>query len=77
MNPSEAMSLSFQYKRTLKVYSHLRFIRSELLREIFNHKNWIHNPLSNFSVHANVDQIASVNASTWYSKPLFSKQFTQ
>ena len=32
----------------IKAYSHLRFIRRELLRELFrpyNHKKWAHNPL--------------------------------
>ena len=50
---------------SLRVHSHLRFIRRELLHQLFsphNHKKWVHNPLQNFSVHAKVDQIASVNA---------------
>ena len=35
-----------------------RFIRNELLRELFsprNHKKWAHHPLLNFSVHTEVD----------------------
>ena len=39
----------------------------ELLHELFspqNHEKWVHNPLLNFSVHAKVDQMASVNAPT-------------
>ena len=56
----------------VKVYSHLRFIRHQLLRELFsprNHEEWVCNPLLNFSVHAKVHQIASVHAysTTHYS----------
>ena len=49
---------------SLKLNSHLRFFRRELLCELFsprNRKKWVHNPLLNFSVHAIVDQIAGVN----------------
>ena len=51
----------------LRVYSHLKFIRRQLLCEIFSPHNcekWVHNPLLNFSAHTKVDQIASVNAPT-------------
>ena len=59
----------------VRVHSHLRFIRHEILRECFSqciHEKLVHNPLLNFSVQAKVDQIASVNVPT-----LFSKWFTQ
>ena len=49
----------------LMVHSHLKFIRHELLRELFsphNHEKWMHNSSLNFSVHKKVDQKASVNA---------------
>ena len=49
----------------LRLSSHLRFFRRELLHELFspcNRKKWVHNPLLNFSVHTIVDQIAGVNA---------------
>ena len=48
----------------LRLNSHLRFFRRELLRELFsprNRKKWVDNPLLNFSVHTIVDQIAGVN----------------
>ena len=51
----------------VRVHSHLRFIRHEILRERFsqcNHEKWLHNPILNFSVQAKVDQIASVNVPT-------------
>ena len=51
----------------VKVHSHLKFIRHEILRERFsqcNHEKWLQNPILNFSVQAKVDQIASVNAPT-------------
>ena len=49
----------------LRVHSHLRFIRRELLPKLVsprNHEKCVHNSLLNFSVHAKVDQITSVNA---------------
>ena len=49
----------------VRLNSHLRFFRRELLCELFNpcnHKKWVHNSLLNFSVHAIVYQIAGVNA---------------
>ena len=52
-------------KDRFRIHSHLRFIRRELLHELLsprNHKKWVPNPLLNFSVHAKVGQIASVNA---------------
>ena len=52
---------------TIMVNSHLRFIRRELLRELFsprNHKKWVHNPLLNYSVHAKVEKIAGLNIET-------------
>ena len=52
------------WKNSLRLNSHLRFFRRELLRELFsprNRKKWVDNPLLNFSVHAIVDQIAGVN----------------
>ena len=42
------------------VHSQLKFIRRKLLRPN-NCKKWVHNQLLNFSVQAEVDQIASVN----------------
>ena len=48
----------------VKVHSHVRFIRRKLLRKLSSPCNctkWVHNPLLIFSVHAKVDQIASVN----------------
>ena len=57
-----------------KLYSwgpiNLRFIRCELLHGLFrqcNHEKWLHNPLLNFSLHAKVDQIASVSATAQFS----------
>ena len=50
--------------RTLRVYSHLPFIRCELLRELFNpcnRKKWPHKPLLNFSVQSKFCQTTSVN----------------
>ena len=50
---------------SVRLNSHLRLFRRELLRELFrprNRKKWVHNPLLNFSVCAIVDQIAGVNA---------------
>ena len=47
----------FAQSRRLRVHSHLRFIRRELLRELFspcNHEKWVHNPLLDFSVPAKV-----------------------
>ena len=58
------------YAHFLKVHSHLRFIRRELLCKLFsprNRKTWVPNPLLNFSVYAKVDQITSLNAFTSYS----------
>ena len=52
-------------KLSVKVHSKLRFVRHGLLRELFsphNHNKWVHNPLLNFSVHAKVDKITSVDA---------------
>ena len=52
---------------TLKVHLHLKFIRRELLRELFsphNRKKWAHNPLLTFSVQAKVDHKVSVNVHT-------------
>ena len=49
----------------IRLNSHLRFFRRELLHELFsprNHKKWVHNPLLNFSVHPIVEKIAGVNA---------------
>ena len=54
----------------VRVHSHMRSIRRGLLRELFcwcNHENGYYIPLLNFSVHAKIDQIASVNAPTQYS----------
>ena len=51
-------------KKYLRVHSQLRFTRHELLREFFSRcdrEKWIHNPLFDLSVQANVDQIVSVN----------------
>ena len=45
----------------MKLNSHLRFFKRELLLELFSLRNR-KNPLLNFSVHAIVDQIAGVNA---------------
>ena len=58
---------SLNESRSLTASSHLRFIRRELLLELFspyNQEKWVHNPLLNLSVHAEVDQIASVNVPT-------------
>ena len=57
--------LSFAQKNAIGLIHTCDFLRRELLREFFsprNHKNWVHNPLLNFSVHAIVDQITGVNA---------------
>ena len=51
----------------VRVHSRLRFIRLELLCELFspqNYEKWVHNPLFNFPIHAIVDQIVSVNMPT-------------
>ena len=55
---------------SIRVHSHLRFIRRELLHELFsprNHEKLAHNPLLNFSVNVKVDQIVIVNAPTYNS----------
>ena len=54
----------------LRVHSHPQFFSRELLREIVrlcNCEKWVHNPLLSFTVHAKVDQIASINGPTYYS----------
>ena len=51
-----------------RVHSHQRFIRRKLSHVLFspcNHEKWVNNPLLNFSIQAEVDQIASVNPPTW------------
>ena len=60
---------------TLKVHSHLRFIRHELLRELFrpcNCEKWVQNPLLNFLVQVKIDQISSVNVSPLFNVCHFS-----
>ena len=55
---------------SIRVHSHLRFIRRELLHELFsprNHEKLVHNPLLNFSVNVKVDQIVILNAPTYNS----------
>ena len=52
-----------QFLKGFKVHSHLRFIRDELLSDLFsphNYEKWVHKPLLYFSVHAKVDQIAII-----------------
>ena len=55
LNGKSMVSLSLH---NLRVHSHLRFIRRELLFSPRNREN----PLLNFLVHAKVENIASVNA---------------
>ena len=58
--------LSLYCAAVLRVHSHLKFIRRDLLPELFspyNRKMGAH-PLLNFSVQANIDQTVSVNVPT-------------
>ena len=51
----------------VKVHSHLRFIKHELLREFFspgNSEKWVNSPLLNFSVQEILHAITDVTVST-------------
>ena len=59
------MFVTFYSFSSIRLNSHLRFFRRELLRELFrphNRNKWLHNTLLNFSVHAIVEKISGVNA---------------
>ena len=56
----------------LRVHSHLRRVKCELLHELFSPRNrekWVHNPSLNSSAHAKANQTANANAPTQYSTP--------